>query len=239
MQAPNFRTCGGRAGVGWPGHAAARRRAARPPSVTAVDVDAGRVRVAARAAARPASRPGTAGLSACAGSWRISEKEMAVVGCTPPDHRTAGAGRAKGRAVSQTGTRSRAAAPPRMSPQAPGTKLTDGHEAPQHGRPPRPAAGADVGYEGRGGESPGPSTSVEATDLGRQGFAERESIPQAGAPTSIGTTPTAFATRKPVRTDHSSFPMSRGAAPWAVNQWFGEKGEGHDRHGACYRRRPR
>ncbi len=31
-------------------------------------------------------------------------------------------------------------APPMMSPQAPGTKLTVGHEAPINGRPPRPAA---------------------------------------------------------------------------------------------------
>src|SRR5215831_13308664 len=43
-------------------------------------------------------------------------------------------------AVSQTGTR--AGAPPMMSTQSPGTKLSTGHEAPLSDRPPRPAAPA-------------------------------------------------------------------------------------------------
>jgi len=41
-------------------------------------------------------------------------------------------------AVSQPGTR--VSAPPRMSSQSPGTKLTVGHEAPHTGRSPRLAA---------------------------------------------------------------------------------------------------
>ena len=52
----------------------------------------------------------------------------------------ASAGVRRSKAVSQAGTRT--GAPPMMSTQAPGTKLADGHKAPQKGRPPRPAASA-------------------------------------------------------------------------------------------------
>src|SRR6516165_4364578 len=52
----------------------------------------------------------------------------------------ASAGVRRSKAVSQAGTRT--GAPPMMPTQAPGTKLADGHKAPQKGRPPRPAAPA-------------------------------------------------------------------------------------------------
>src|SRR5262249_38001185 len=52
-------------------------------------------------------------------------------------------------------------APPRMSSQAPGTMLANGHEAPKNTRPPRPAAQRCHTMPSSWGRDPGPKYRFE------------------------------------------------------------------------------
>ena len=73
-----------------------------------------------------------------------------------------------------------------MSCQPPGTKLTQGHKAPRHHRPPRPASlGCLIMKDVMGGDLR-PKYRLEVFQAGASGQrAMRQSIPSAGAPTSL------------------------------------------------------
>ena len=80
-------------------------------------------------------------------------------------------------------------APPTRLSQAPGTMLTYGYQTPGNGRPLQPAAPLAYATEAAGGKDPRAQIPASRSSCrGVRAFAlDANSIPLAGAPTSIGT----------------------------------------------------